>query len=95
MYDQSHTSMHCRMEEFDDFLPERKFDNFQFVNFTMMMKRAAAQGYTAARWEADFALAALMEIPDQYRAIVELGLLKNCPLNRTIPAVEVLLPDAR
>lgn len=72
---------------------ERKFDNFQFVNFTQMSKRAAAQGYTATRWEADFALAALMEIPDQYKAIVELGLLGNCPLNRTIPAVEVKLPD--
>ena len=74
---------------------ERKFDNFQFVNFTQMSKRAAAQGYTAARWEADFALAALMEIPDQYKAVVELGLLRNCPLNRTIPAVDVLLPEMR
>jgi hypothetical protein len=39
------------MEQFDDLLPERKFDNFQFVNFTQISKRAAAQGYTAARWE--------------------------------------------
>ena len=44
------------MEEFDDKIPERKFDNFQFVNFHEVM--ANAKNPCAA-----FALSALMEIP--------------------------------
>jgi len=57
------------MEEFDDELPERKFDNFQFVNWNEVKENA--------RSEAAFALAALMEIPDQYRIIGKLGYLED------------------
>ena len=53
------------MEEFDDNLPTRKFDNFQFVNFTDVM-RQTAHAPTSQR-EALFALRALMEIPEQYK----------------------------
>jgi len=56
------------MEEFDDGLPSRKFDNFQFVNFHKVMERAENR-------EVDFALAALQEIPDQFACIQKLGLL--------------------
>lgn len=59
------------MQKFDDRIPAREFDNFQFVNFTDIMKKHT----TDSEKEAAFALAALMEIPIQYKAARELGLL--------------------
>lgn len=59
------------MKEFDDNIPARDFDNFQFVNFTEIMAKNVPQ----SRKETEFALAALMEIPAQYKATMELGLL--------------------
>eukprot|EP00892_Ulva_mutabilis_P002224 jgi/Ulvmu1/12001/UM083_0014.1 len=81
-----------RMQEFDDQIPDRRFDNFQFVEFTALSKRAAAQGYSAGRWEAEFALAALMEIPDQYKAISKMNLLGTIPLNRHVPHIQIVYP---
>ena len=59
------------MEEFDDALPQRRFDNFQFVHFNAVMTRGNENPEVA------FAVACLMEIPDQYKAIRELGLLNT------------------
>ncbi|GLU03174.1 hypothetical protein SLE2022_203890 [Rubroshorea leprosula] len=59
------------MREFDDNIPARAFDNFQFVNFTEIM----AKNVDSSRKQTDFALSALMEIPSQYKATLELGLL--------------------
>ncbi|WOK96593.1 hypothetical protein Cni_G05300 [Canna indica] len=59
------------MKEFDDNIPARVFDNFQFVNFTELMSKNMPQ----TRKETAFALAALMEIPSQYKATLELGIL--------------------
>ncbi|CAH9104463.1 unnamed protein product [Cuscuta europaea] len=59
------------MKEFDDNIPARAFDNFQFVNFTEIM----AKNLDRTRKEAEFALSALMEIPTQYRATLELNIL--------------------
>ncbi|CAL5405000.1 unnamed protein product [Camellia sinensis] len=59
------------MKKFDDKVPDREFDNFQFVNFTAIMSKDA----TLSEKETAFALAALMEIPIQYKAAIELGLL--------------------
>ncbi|XP_014518707.1 E3 ubiquitin-protein ligase RGLG5 isoform X2 [Vigna radiata var. radiata] len=59
------------MREFDDNIPSRAFDNFQFVNFTEIMTR----NVDSSRKETDFALSALMEIPSQYKATIELGIL--------------------
>ncbi|XP_031250736.1 E3 ubiquitin-protein ligase RGLG2-like [Pistacia vera] len=59
------------MREFDDNIPARGFDNFQFVNFTEIM----AKNVDRSRKEAEFALGALMEIPSQYKATLELNLL--------------------
>eukprot|EP00698_Gefionella_okellyi_P006535 TRINITY_DN15865_c0_g1_i1.p1 TRINITY_DN15865_c0_g1~~TRINITY_DN15865_c0_g1_i1.p1 ORF type:complete len:280 (+),score=53.09 TRINITY_DN15865_c0_g1_i1:29-868(+) len=56
------------MNEFDDGLPQRKFDNFQFVNFHEVMSRPGA-------CDAVFATNALMELPEQYTAIRKLRLL--------------------
>ncbi|XP_072035159.1 uncharacterized protein [Amphiura filiformis] len=56
------------MKEFDDKLPQRRFDNFQFVEYHRIMA-------TANHPEPAFALNALMEIPDQYKAVRKLGLL--------------------
>eukprot|EP01119_Soliformovum_irregulare_P022722 TRINITY_DN7824_c0_g1_i1.p1 TRINITY_DN7824_c0_g1~~TRINITY_DN7824_c0_g1_i1.p1 ORF type:complete len:272 (+),score=81.88 TRINITY_DN7824_c0_g1_i1:56-871(+) len=47
-----------RMREFDDGLPARKFDNFQFVPFNEVMERAENR-------EVTFAVAAMQEIPEQ------------------------------
>ncbi|CAH2075735.1 unnamed protein product [Thlaspi arvense] len=57
------------MKHFDDNIPHRAFDNFQvlngiFVNFTKIM----SENIDISKKEAAFALAALMEIPFQYRA---------------------------
>ncbi|XP_010537822.1 PREDICTED: E3 ubiquitin-protein ligase RGLG2 [Tarenaya hassleriana] len=59
------------MRKFDDKIPKRDFDNFQFVNFTDIMTKYS----TEPEKETAFALAALMEIPFQYRAAMELRLL--------------------
>ncbi|KAI4342512.1 hypothetical protein MLD38_027134 [Melastoma candidum] len=61
------------MKEFDDNIPARAFDNFQFVNFTEIMLK----NMDRSRKEAEFALSALMEIPSQYKATLELNILGN------------------
>ncbi len=58
------------MKKYDDGLPTRRFDNFQFVNYTEITQNAANADPDIA-----FALAALMEIPDQFRAVRDLGML--------------------
>jgi E3 ubiquitin-protein ligase RGLG len=56
------------MEEFDQQLPKRRFDNFRFVPYYETMQRAENR-------EVTFALAALQEIPEQYKLIKKLELL--------------------
>ncbi|XP_050205373.1 E3 ubiquitin-protein ligase RGLG3 [Mercurialis annua] len=78
------------MKQFDDNIPHRAFDNFQFVNFTKIM----SENTETSKKEAAFALAALMEIPLQYRATQSLHfekesgshLQKGCvPRTRPLP----------
>ncbi|KAA8516822.1 hypothetical protein F0562_017068 [Nyssa sinensis] len=59
------------MREFDDNIPARAFDNFQFVNFTKIMSKNA----NPLRKQTQFALTALIEIPSQYKATIELNIL--------------------
>ncbi|CAM8953695.1 unnamed protein product [Rhodiola kirilowii] len=60
------------MKQFDDMIPHRVFDNFQFVNFSKIM----SENKEEHKKEAAFALAALMEIPFQYRATQRLHISK-------------------
>jgi len=57
-----------QMEEFDDGLPERDFDNFHFVEFHSILKKYDGSPYA-------FAVCALQEIPEQFSIITRLGLL--------------------
>lgn len=57
------------MESYDDTLPARKFDNFQFVNVTRVMTMDARYK------EPFFAMSALMEIPEQYKTLGRLRML--------------------
>lgn len=75
------------MKDFDDRLPNRRFDNFQFVNFNTVRMSAR----DVKRREARFALDALMEIPEQYTAIQSLGLLGRSGVSRR-PKQNVLNP---
>lgn len=73
------------MKEFDDNIPARAFDNFQFVNFTEIMSK----NMEPSSKETAFSLAALMEIPSQYKATLELNILGA---SRGKDADRVLLP---
>ncbi|KAJ7555979.1 hypothetical protein O6H91_05G064100 [Diphasiastrum complanatum] len=79
------------MKGFDDNIPSRGFDNFQFVNFTQIM----AKTLPMAQKEALFALSALMEIPSQYLATMELNLLGRrtgvCPKRAPSPPPQAIL----
>lgn len=78
------------MHEYDDKLPQRRFDNFQFVEFVERKSRFSRDV------ETEFAVQALMEIPDQYRTIKALGLLgrngvdlnKNDDVDGSVQCVE-------
>lgn len=64
------------MKDFDDHLPRRRFDNFQFVNYHQVTSKCKHP-------DTAFALHAMMEVPDQYKAIKSLGYLKNDYSNST------------
>uniref|UniRef100_A0A1D1YC12 E3 ubiquitin-protein ligase RGLG1 n=2 Tax=Anthurium amnicola TaxID=1678845 RepID=A0A1D1YC12_9ARAE len=66
------------MQQFDDYIPQRSFDNFQFVNFTKIM----STNMEMEKKEAAFALAALMEIPFQYKATQSLRRVENQGIKR-------------
>lgn len=75
------------METYDDELPQRKFDNFQFVDFNRVIIESGDtlyrnQGDYTEAMLAQFALTALMEIPDQYSFIKQNGLLDSASFPR-------------
>ncbi|GFV92896.1 e3 ubiquitin-protein ligase RGLG2 [Trichonephila clavipes] len=58
------------LEEWDERVPDRVFDNFHFVNYHHVVR-------SARNAEAALALHALMEIPDQYQTILRLNYLSK------------------
>ncbi|KAK6148260.1 hypothetical protein DH2020_019172 [Rehmannia glutinosa] len=64
------------MREFDDNIPARAFDNFRQVNLIYLsLCEIMSKNMDRSRKEAEFALSALMEIPSQYKATLELNIL--------------------
>ncbi|CAK9181660.1 unnamed protein product [Ilex paraguariensis] len=59
------------MNKFIDKIPARRFNNYEFVNFTDIMSKES----TPSKKEIAFALAALKGIPNQKNTASELGLL--------------------
>lgn len=83
------------MIKFDDGLPSRKFDNFQFVNFSDLMAQASCSGYSAQKCEGYFALNALMEIPEQFKIARSLKLATTQAPDSAAPkAIKVLAPPS-
>eukprot|EP00698_Gefionella_okellyi_P002938 TRINITY_DN12780_c0_g1_i1.p1 TRINITY_DN12780_c0_g1~~TRINITY_DN12780_c0_g1_i1.p1 ORF type:complete len:298 (-),score=53.22 TRINITY_DN12780_c0_g1_i1:59-952(-) len=78
------------MKEFDDGLPARVFDNFQFVNFHEVVEKA--EGLP----DVVFATNALMEIPEQFAEIRRLGLLNRVALaGPPVPVIDPHLSTTR
>lgn len=60
------------MKKFDDELPRRKFDNFQFVNYNEVIRNATCKSIAV---QVQFAIDALQEIPEQYNYLKSNNLL--------------------
>merc|ERR1712107_38021 len=75
------------MDDFDDSLPQRKFDNFQFVDFNTVFTK-----YPEERREAAFATQALMEVPDQFQMVKRFGYMKRTRLPHFSPLPPPLGP---
>merc|ERR1712178_83082 len=81
------------METYDDELPERRFDNFQFVDFNAVCSpKRGARALEPGEQEARFALHALMEVPDQFAYIKEYGLLNPQSWPHVAPRSRPLAP---
>uniref|UniRef100_A0A915J236 VWFA domain-containing protein n=1 Tax=Romanomermis culicivorax TaxID=13658 RepID=A0A915J236_ROMCU len=59
------------MKVFDDMLPRRPWDNFHFIEFNEIVEHYSRDG----NFETAFAVQSLLEIPDQYKIIKDLGML--------------------
>nr|CAB3233467.1 E3 ubiquitin-protein ligase RGLG1 [Phallusia mammillata] len=60
------------LHQFDDWLPQRHFDNFQFVEYADIVKESHGKNAEAA-----LALQILMEVPDQYKMVQKLGFISQ------------------
>lgn len=64
------------MEDFDDQLPKRSFDNFQFVDFHTVWQQASVYSSMEEKLS-HLGVHVLMEIPEQFKAVMKLKLLEN------------------
>jgi len=82
------------MDALDDLLPERVFDNCQFVNWAVF-DDAIKKGESPDVVQAAFAVCALQEVPQQYRTVLNLGLLKGDRSRNRPAAIEATPPAKR
>ena len=81
------------MQHFDDSLPNRKFDNWQTVIAEeSLAKKGGSLEYSPPPAEAQFALDALMEIPDQYTILQRMGRIHVRPPPLAMPRVPIMPP---
>ena len=77
---------------FDDMIPERRFDNWQFVEWGQITASVPG-GAGLAAIDAAFALACLQEVPAQYEHAKALGLLnRRPPSSVAVPRPPRILP---
>eukprot|EP01025_Chloroclados_australasicus_P059379 TRINITY_DN7505_c0_g1_i1.p1 TRINITY_DN7505_c0_g1~~TRINITY_DN7505_c0_g1_i1.p1 ORF type:complete len:319 (-),score=33.02 TRINITY_DN7505_c0_g1_i1:769-1725(-) len=76
------------VEYFDNKVHHRVFDNFQFVDYTHLKQEKERRGWTQERFEKEFALRVLMEVPEQFKLIQKLHLMN--PEMRTCTIEEAL-----
>lgn len=67
------------LQRFDDGLPKRDFDNFQFLELNKIKASAEAKGQTL---DEAFTIAALEEVPDQYAYIAPRVGFPTAPIRR-------------
>ena len=63
------------LEQFDDWLPKRKFDNFQFVEYQQVLSKC--DNHHGKNFDFALVLNILMEVPDQYKICCDLGLVPS------------------
>jgi len=62
------------MRDFDDNLPEREFDNFQFVCFEKFQELMSSANESSKKLvETAFAVCAMQEVPQQFQCLVRQG----------------------
>ncbi|KAK2947342.1 putative E3 ubiquitin-protein ligase RGLG5 [Blattamonas nauphoetae] len=76
-----------KMETFDDRIPKRLVDNFNFVDY-FSIKRTQTQNFEAA-----LAYATLNKIPSHFRAVQNHGLEKNLSPPQKMDQLEFKIPD--
>jgi E3 ubiquitin-protein ligase RGLG len=85
------------MRAFDDALPQRAFDNWQFVEFAQVVR--SCSGAQSGHYDADLALACLQEMPQTFKEVKRLGILgstqRQPPMTSSAPPIDPPIPSER